>query len=173
MTAQFAELVKFYYLWLRQSFSYKGGSMAGRFSRELTIRQLRALAAVQKHGSVTAAANQLHLTQPAVTLAASQSAGAGGASADPAHRRRHAADGCRTGGPRAQRAHRSGDRGLRDVAGDDRGPDRRAAFRSARSAPRNISCRLRSPRFSKLHPNIDIRLTIGNRAGDRRGAARL
>src|ERR1700761_8843453 len=42
--------------------------MAGRFSRELTIRQLRALAAVHKHRSVTAAAKQLHLTQPAVTL---------------------------------------------------------------------------------------------------------
>ena len=42
--------------------------MAGRLLRELTIRQLRALAAVQKHRSVTAAAKQLHLTQPAVTL---------------------------------------------------------------------------------------------------------
>ena len=42
--------------------------MAGRFVRELTIRQLRALTAVQKTRSVTAAANQLHLTQPAVTL---------------------------------------------------------------------------------------------------------
>jgi LysR family transcriptional regulator, low CO2-responsive transcriptional regulator len=42
--------------------------MAGRFLRELTIRQLRALAAVQKHRSVTAASKQLHLTQPAVTL---------------------------------------------------------------------------------------------------------
>ena len=42
--------------------------MAGRFLRELTIRQLRALAVVQKHRSVTAAAKQLHLTQPAVTL---------------------------------------------------------------------------------------------------------
>jgi LysR family transcriptional regulator for metE and metH len=42
--------------------------MATRFSRELTIRQLRALAAVQKHRSVTAAARQLHLSQPAVTL---------------------------------------------------------------------------------------------------------
>src|ERR1700687_5936031 len=43
-------------------------AMPGRFLRELTIRQLRALAAVQKHRSVTAAAKQLHLTQPAVTL---------------------------------------------------------------------------------------------------------
>ncbi len=42
--------------------------MAGRFSRELTLRQLRALAAVHEHRSVTAAAKQLHLTQPAVTL---------------------------------------------------------------------------------------------------------
>ena len=42
--------------------------MPGRFLRELTIRQLRALTAVQKHRSVTAAAKQLHLTQPAVTL---------------------------------------------------------------------------------------------------------
>src|SRR5438309_11841670 len=42
--------------------------MAGRFLRELTIRQLRALTAVQKHRSVTAAAKQLHLTHPAVTL---------------------------------------------------------------------------------------------------------
>src|ERR1700716_1723561 len=44
------------------------GTMAGRFLRELTIRQLRALAAVHQHRSVTAAAKQLHLTQPAVTL---------------------------------------------------------------------------------------------------------
>ena len=41
--------------------------MAGRLLRELTIRQLRALAAVQKNRSVTSAAKQLHLTQPAVT----------------------------------------------------------------------------------------------------------
>jgi LysR family transcriptional regulator, low CO2-responsive transcriptional regulator len=42
--------------------------MAGRFFRELTIRQLRALATVHKNKSVTAAAKQLNLTQPAVTL---------------------------------------------------------------------------------------------------------
>ena len=42
--------------------------MAGRFPRELTIRQLRALAAVHRDRSVTAAAKHLHLTQPAVTL---------------------------------------------------------------------------------------------------------
>jgi LysR family transcriptional regulator, low CO2-responsive transcriptional regulator len=42
--------------------------MAGHFSKRLTIRQLRALAAVQTTGSFTSAANHLHVTQPAVTL---------------------------------------------------------------------------------------------------------
>ena len=42
--------------------------MASRFSRELTLRQLRALAAVHRDRSVTAAAKKLNLTQPAVTL---------------------------------------------------------------------------------------------------------
>src|SRR5260370_39952569 len=42
--------------------------MGNRLWRELTMRQLRALAAVQKNKSVTSAARQLHLTQPAVTL---------------------------------------------------------------------------------------------------------
>ncbi|MGC2781788.1 MAG: LysR family transcriptional regulator [Bradyrhizobium sp.] len=42
--------------------------MSRRFARDLTIRQLRALAAVQEAGSVTSAAGRLHLTQPAVTL---------------------------------------------------------------------------------------------------------
>jgi DNA-binding transcriptional LysR family regulator len=42
--------------------------MARRFSRDLTIRQLRALAAVNEAGTVTSAAGRLHLTQPAVTL---------------------------------------------------------------------------------------------------------
>ena len=45
-----------------------GPIMARRFSRDLTIRQLRALAAVNEAGSVTSAASRLHLTQPAVTL---------------------------------------------------------------------------------------------------------
>ena len=42
--------------------------MASRLMRELTVRQLRALAAVHRDRSVTAAAKKLHLTQPAVTL---------------------------------------------------------------------------------------------------------
>ncbi|MCA6108808.1 LysR family transcriptional regulator [Bradyrhizobium cenepequi] len=42
--------------------------MPGHFSRDLTIRQLRALAFVHAAGSITGAANRLNLTQPAVTL---------------------------------------------------------------------------------------------------------
>ncbi len=42
--------------------------MPDNLSQRLTIRQLRALAAVEAAGSITAAASQLHLTQPAVTL---------------------------------------------------------------------------------------------------------
>ncbi|MET0220538.1 MAG: LysR family transcriptional regulator [Tardiphaga sp.] len=41
--------------------------MPKRF-RDVSIRQLRALAALQAGGSITAAAGRLHLTQPAVTL---------------------------------------------------------------------------------------------------------
>src|ERR1700691_2977960 len=59
-------------IWLsfdRAKFFLSGGrTRAGGFLRELTTRELRALAAVHKHRSVTAAAKQLHLTQPAVTL---------------------------------------------------------------------------------------------------------
>ena len=42
--------------------------MAGNFTRDLTIRQLRALSTVHEAGSITSAANRLNLTQPAVTL---------------------------------------------------------------------------------------------------------
>jgi LysR family transcriptional regulator, low CO2-responsive transcriptional regulator len=42
--------------------------MASNFSKRLTIRQLRALAAVRDTGSFTWAADRLHVTQPAVTL---------------------------------------------------------------------------------------------------------
>ncbi|MDB5633560.1 MAG: transcriptional regulator, LysR family, partial [Tardiphaga sp.] len=41
--------------------------MSKRF-RDISIRQLRALAALSANGSITAAAAKLHLTQPAVTL---------------------------------------------------------------------------------------------------------
>src|ERR1700756_5490614 len=43
-------------------------SMTDHFRRGLTLRQLRALAAVHAMGSVTASAKLLNLTQPAVTL---------------------------------------------------------------------------------------------------------
>ena len=42
--------------------------MSTQHLHNLTIRQLRALAAVASEGSVTGASNRLGLTQPAVTL---------------------------------------------------------------------------------------------------------
>jgi len=40
-------------------------------------------------------------------------------------------------------------------------------FRSAPSAPRSISCRLRSPDFRKAYPNVDVTLSIRKSPGDR------
>lgn len=61
----YGNFVIFYFY---KEFLIYGFAMASRFARELTIRQLRALAAVKKNRSVTAAAKLLNLTQPAVTL---------------------------------------------------------------------------------------------------------
>ena len=63
--------------------------MAKQF-RTVSIRQLRALAALAENGSITAAANKLHLTQPAVTLQLRNLQDARRPAADPAHQRRHA-----------------------------------------------------------------------------------
>src|SRR5260370_31747876 len=47
--AQFAELVKFCYLWSEKSFSYEWiSAMAGPFLRQLTIRPVPALGPVQE-----------------------------------------------------------------------------------------------------------------------------
>ena len=170
---QFAELVKFCYLWPGQSFSYKGvPAMAGRLLRELTIRQLRALAAVQKHRSVTAAAKQLHLTQPAVTLQLRnlqalaglpliQRTGDGMLLTDAGREVLALAD-------RIEAAIADCETTLEMMAGKTAG-----AYRSAPSAPRNISCRSRSPDFRGSTPNIDVTLFDRQPAGDRHRAARL
>jgi LysR family transcriptional regulator, low CO2-responsive transcriptional regulator len=136
--------------------------MSSRFIRELTIRQLRALAAVQKNRSVTAAANQLHLTQPAVTLQLRnlqelaglpliQRTGDGMLLTDAGRevltlceRIEVAIADCRTS--------------LEMVAGRTAGRVSIGAVSTAKYfVPFAISG------FSKLHPNIEINLTIGNR----------
>jgi DNA-binding transcriptional LysR family regulator len=136
--------------------------MASRFARELTIRQLRALATVQKTRSVTAAANQLHLTQPAVTLQLRnlqqlaglpliQRTGDGMLLTDAGrevlalHERVEAAIAdCQTS--------------LEMMAGKTAGRISIGAVSTSKYfVPFAISG------FLKLHPEIDIKLTIGNR----------
>jgi molybdate transport repressor ModE-like protein len=127
--------------------------MARRFSRELTMRQLRALAAVQKHHSVTAAAKQLHLTQPAVTLQIRNLQALAGL-------------------PLIQR---TGDGMLLTDAGREvlaLSERIEAAIASCESALEMMAGKtagrvsigaVSTSGFSRRHPDIDIQLTIGNR----------
>jgi LysR family transcriptional regulator for metE and metH len=136
--------------------------MVSRFVRELTIRQLRALATVQKTRSVTAAANQLHLTQPAVTLQLRnlqalaglpliQRTGDGMLLTDAG---REVLTLCE----RVEAAISDCETSLEMIAGKTAGRISIGAVSTAKYfVPFAISG------FSKLHPNIDIKLTIGNR----------
>ena len=136
--------------------------MAGRLLRELTIRQLRALAAVQKHRSVTAAAKQLHLTQPAVTLQLRnlqelaglpliQRTGDGMLLTDAGREVLALAD-------RIEAAIADCATTLEMMAGKTAGRISIGAVSTAKYfVPFMISG------FSKLHPNIDVTLSIGNR----------
>src|SRR4030081_3531185 len=136
--------------------------MVSRFVRELTIRQLRPLATVQKTRSVTAAANQLHLTQPAVTLQLRnlqalaglpliQRTGDGMLLTD-------AGRAVLTLCERVEAAISDCETSLEMIAGKTAGRISIGAVSTAKYfVPFAISG------FSKLHPNIDIKLTIGNR----------
>jgi DNA-binding transcriptional LysR family regulator len=136
--------------------------MAGRFSRELTVRQLRALAAVQKHRSVTAAAKQLHLTQPAVTLQLRNLQALAGL---PLIQR--TSDGMLLTdagrevlalSERIEAAMADCETSLEMMAGKTAGRISIGAVSTAKYfVPFMISG------FSKLHPNVDISLSIGNR----------
>ena len=136
--------------------------MVSRFVRELTIRQLRALATIQKTRSVTAAANQLHLTQPAVTLQLRnlqalaglpliQRTGDGMLLTDAG---REVLMLCE----RVEAAISDCETSLEMIAGKTAGRISMGAVSTAKYfVPFAISG------FSKRHPNIDIKLTIGNR----------
>jgi LysR family transcriptional regulator for metE and metH len=130
--------------------------------RDLTIRQLRALAALSDGGSVTAAANRLNLTQPAVTLQLRNLqdlaglpllqrtsdgmtlTGAGQEVLALYERIEAAISGCATS--------------LDMIAGRTGGRISIGAVSTAKYfVPFAIAA------FSKLHPKIDISLSIGNR----------
>ncbi|MGZ3362653.1 MAG: LysR family transcriptional regulator [Xanthobacteraceae bacterium] len=136
--------------------------MAGRFVRELTIRQLRALATVQKTRSVTAAANQLHLTQPAVTLQLRnlqelaglpliQRTGDGMLLTDAG---REVLTLCE----RIEAALTDCETSLEMMAGKTAG---RISIGAVSTAKYFVPFAIAG--FSKLYPDIEIRLTIGNR----------
>jgi LysR family transcriptional regulator, low CO2-responsive transcriptional regulator len=136
--------------------------MVSRFVRELTIRQLRALTTVQRTRSVTAAAAQLHLTQPAVTLQLRnlqalaglpllQRTGDGMLLTDAG---REVLTLCE----RVEAAIADCETSLEMMAGKTAGRVSIGAVSTAKYfVPFAISG------FSKLHPNVEIKLTIGNR----------
>ena len=136
--------------------------MASRFLRELTLRQLRALAAVHRDRSVTAAAKKLHLTQPAVTLQIRNLQTLAGL---PLIQR--SPDGMLLTdagrevlalSERIEAAIADCETSLEMMAGKTAGRISIGAVSTAKYfVPFMISG------FSKLHPNIDVTLSIGNR----------
>ena len=136
--------------------------MASRFLRELTIRQLRALAAVHSDRSVTAAAKRLHLTQPAVTLQIRNLQALAGL---PLIQR--TSDGMLLTdagrevlalSERIEAAIADCETSLEMMAGKTAGRISIGAVSTAKYfVPFMISG------FSKLYPNVDVTLSIGNR----------
>ncbi len=136
--------------------------MASRFLRELTIRQLRALAAVHRDRSVTAAAKRLHLTQPAVTLQIRnlqalaglpliQRTGDGMLLTDAGREVLALSE-------RIEAAITNCETSLEMMAGKTAGRVSIGAVSTAKYfVPFMISG------FSRLHPNVDVTLSIGNR----------
>lgn len=136
--------------------------MASRFLREVTIRQLRALAAVHSDRSVTAAAKRLHLSQPAVTLQIRnlqalaglpliQRTGDGMLLTDAGREVLALSE-------RIEAAITDCETSLEMMAGKTAGRVSIGAVSTAKYfVPFMISG------FSRLHPNVDVTLSIGNR----------
>lgn len=130
--------------------------------RDLTIRQLRALAALSSGGSVTAAANKLNLTQPAVTLQLRNLQNLAGL---PLLQRTN--DGMMLNGAgqevlalheRIEAAISACATSLDMIAGRTGG---RVSIGAVSTAKYFVPFAIAA--FSKLHPKIDISLSIGNR----------
>lgn len=130
--------------------------------RAITIRQLRALAALSAQGSVTAAAGKLNLTQPAVTLQLRNLQALAGL---PLIQR--TSDGMLLTdagaevlalSERIEAAIAACAMSLEMIAGKTAGQISIGAVSTAKYfVPFAISG------FLKLHPNVDVRLSIGNR----------
>ncbi|MFZ5715995.1 MAG: LysR family transcriptional regulator [Bradyrhizobium sp.] len=129
---------------------------------DLTIRQLRALAALSANGSITAAANKLNLTQPAVTLQLRKLQDLAGL---PLLQR--TSDGMLLTGAgrevlalhgRIEAAMSSCATSLDMIAGRTGG---RVSIGAVSTAKYFVPFAIAA--FSKLHPKIDISLSIGNR----------
>lgn len=135
--------------------------------RDITVRQLRALAAVAAEGSVTAAAQKLHLSQPAVTQQLRNLQDLAGL---PLLQR--SSDGMlltEAGKELLQLRQRieasieASELSLAMISGQTGGRITIGAVSTAKYfVPSAIAA------FSKLHPKIDIKLSIGNRETLRR-----
>jgi DNA-binding transcriptional LysR family regulator len=130
--------------------------------RNVTIRQLRALTALARTGSVTQAAALLHLTPPAVTLqlqALQQAAGMplidrGPAGMTLTEAGREVANAAR----RIDAVLADTDATLGDLAGFRRGVVSAGMTSTAKYfAPRALGA------FSRRHPGLELRLGVGNR----------
>lgn len=128
----------------------------------ITLRQLRAIAALHKHGSVTRAAGELNVSPPAVTLQVKAledqlgirlvERGSGGmvltqgglVIADAS--------------ARIEAVLREAEAALAAIAGAERGEVRVGIISTAKYyAPRALAA------FAQAHPGIDLRLSVGNR----------
>jgi DNA-binding transcriptional LysR family regulator len=131
--------------------------------RNVTIRQLRALTALARTGSVTRAAELLHLTPPAVTLqlqALQQEAGIALVDRGPAGM--VLTDAGREVAAAAQKIDSvlaECEAVLGDLAGARRGAVGAGITSTAKYfAPRALGA------FSRRHPGLELRLVVGNRA---------
>lgn len=128
----------------------------------ISLRQLRAMAALHKHGSVTRAAGEMNVSPPAVSLqikALEDELGivmversAGGMSLT------QGGQVIADAATRIEAVLREAAATLAAIAGAERGEVRVGIISTAKYyAPRALAA------FAKQHPGIDLRLTVGNR----------
>lgn len=134
----------------------------GTHFRDISIRQLRALAALSSQGSITAAAQKLNLTQPAVTLQLRNLQALVGL---PLIQR--TSDGMLLTdagrevlalSERIEAAMAACEAALEMISGTSAG---RVAIGAVSTAKYFVPFAISA--FSKLHPNVDVTLTTGNR----------